>query len=167
MAQWVSSLDLTTHTSLLPIRRGFPPGFVNYKKGALDSQSQVIKFTSCLSLSVVLSGFLHHYKWLPWHSWHNTYKSVHYSAKVWYIIYLQIMSSRQTVRFDWLTDFWCFNANFNNISAISWQPLVVVEEAGENHRPRQATGKLYHLWLRVKCTLFVIYRARREPTPDW
>ena len=30
---------LTTHTSLSPIRRGFAPGFVNYKKGALDSQS--------------------------------------------------------------------------------------------------------------------------------
>ena len=33
MAQWVRSLDLTTHTSLSPIRRGFKPGFVNYKKG--------------------------------------------------------------------------------------------------------------------------------------
>ena len=30
------------------MRRGFAPGFLNYKKGALDSQSQVIKFTSCL-----------------------------------------------------------------------------------------------------------------------
>ena len=30
--QWVRSLDLTTHTSLSPIRRGFAPGFVNYKK---------------------------------------------------------------------------------------------------------------------------------------
>jgi len=30
---------LTTHTSLSPIRRGFAPGFVNYKKGALDSQA--------------------------------------------------------------------------------------------------------------------------------
>jgi len=39
---------LTTHTSLSPIWRGFAPGFVNYKKGALDSQLQVIKFTSCL-----------------------------------------------------------------------------------------------------------------------
>jgi hypothetical protein len=26
----------------------FDPGFVNYKKGALDSQPHVIKFTSCL-----------------------------------------------------------------------------------------------------------------------
>ena len=38
----------------------------------------------------------------------------------------------------WFNDFWCFNATFNNISAISWQPVFVVEEAGvlgENHRP--------------------------------
>ena len=31
-----------------------------------------------------------------------------------------------------------FNATFNNISAISWRPVLVVEEAGvpgENHRP--------------------------------
>jgi hypothetical protein len=26
------------------------PGFVNYKKGVLDSQPQVIKFTSCLPM---------------------------------------------------------------------------------------------------------------------
>ena len=35
-------------------------------------------------------------------------------------------------------DFWCFNATFSNISAISWWPVLVVEEAevpGENHRP--------------------------------
>jgi hypothetical protein len=29
----VPSLDLTAHTSLSPIRRGFAPSFVNYKKG--------------------------------------------------------------------------------------------------------------------------------------
>jgi len=50
VAQWVMSLDLTTHTSLSSIRRGFAPGFVNYKKDALDSQPQVIKFTSCLPM---------------------------------------------------------------------------------------------------------------------
>jgi hypothetical protein len=33
VAQWARSLDLTTHTSLSPIRRRFAPGFVNYKKG--------------------------------------------------------------------------------------------------------------------------------------
>jgi len=43
---------LTTHTSLLPIRREFAPGFVNYKKGCTR-----------LAWSVVLSGyfgFFHH-----------------------------------------------------------------------------------------------------------
>jgi len=49
VAQWVRLLDyLTTRTSLSPIWRGFTTGFVNYKKDALDSQPQVIKFTSCL-----------------------------------------------------------------------------------------------------------------------
>jgi hypothetical protein len=34
--------------------------------------------------------------------------------------------------------FLVFNATFSNISAISWRPILVVEEAGvpgENHRP--------------------------------
>jgi hypothetical protein len=34
----------------LRLRRGFATGFVNYKKGALDSQPQVIKFTSCFPI---------------------------------------------------------------------------------------------------------------------
>jgi len=42
--------------------------------------------------------------------------------------------------FDLFFYFWCFNATFNNISAISCQPVLVVEEAGENYG--QATGKL-------------------------
>ena len=33
VAQWVRSLDLTAHTSLSPIRRGFASGFVNNTKG--------------------------------------------------------------------------------------------------------------------------------------
>jgi hypothetical protein len=34
VAQWFRKLDyLKTHTSLSPIRHGFAPGFVNYKKG--------------------------------------------------------------------------------------------------------------------------------------
>jgi hypothetical protein len=31
----------------------------------------------------------------------------------------------------------------------------------------QATGKLYHMRLRVECTLFVINKAGLEPTPYW
>ena len=40
--------------------------------------------------------------------------------------------------FNILIDFIVLNATFNNISAISWRPVLVVEEArvpGENHRP--------------------------------
>jgi len=54
-----------------------------------------------------------------------------------------------------------FNATFNNISVISWRPVLVVEEAGvpgEDHE--QATGKLYHLRMRVKCTLFCNLQRR-------
>jgi hypothetical protein len=32
VAQWVRSLVLTAHTSISPIRRGFAPSFVNYRK---------------------------------------------------------------------------------------------------------------------------------------
>ena len=35
-------------------------------------------------------------------------------------------------------DFFVLNATFSNISAISWRPVLVMEEAGvhgENHRP--------------------------------
>jgi hypothetical protein len=45
-----------------------------------------------------------------------------------------------------------FNATFSNISAISWRPVLVVEEAGV---PGQATGKLYYLQLRVECTMLI------------
>jgi hypothetical protein len=38
-------------------------------------------------------------------------------------------------------------------------------EYRENHG--QATGKLYHMRLRVECALFVIYKAELEPTPYW
>jgi hypothetical protein len=44
-----------------------------------------------------------------------------------------------------------FNATFNNISAISWRPVLVMERTIDHG---QATGKLYHLRLRVECTLF-------------
>jgi hypothetical protein len=47
---YVVGSNITTHTSISPIRHGFVPGFVNYKKGALDSQPHVIKFTSCLPM---------------------------------------------------------------------------------------------------------------------
>ena len=49
--------------------------------------------------------------------------------------------------------------------------FLVVEEAGvpgeRTTDHGQATGKLYHLLLRVECTLLVIYKAGREHTLYW
>jgi hypothetical protein len=47
--------------------------------------------------------------------------------------------TRQWEQYNLLkVDFWCLNTTFINISAISWRPVLVLEEAGvteENHRP--------------------------------
>ena len=43
-----------------------------------------------------------------------------------------------------------FNATFNNISAISWQEVLLVEETGvseKNANLPQVTDKLYHIML--------------------
>jgi len=56
-----------------------------------------------------------------------------------------------------------FNTTFSNISTISWQPDLVVEEAGVPERFTdygQATGKLYHL--RVECTFFCNLQSRAQ-----
>jgi hypothetical protein len=79
-------------------------------------------------------------------------------SKAWVLFAVARMSRRFKLIF------WCFNATFNNISAISWRPVLAVEEAGvpgENHRP---TCKLYHLRLRVECTLFCNLQSRRVLT---
>ena len=52
-------------------------------------------------------------------------------------IYLLLSLLTSALKVNCRLDFWCFNATFSNISAISWQPVLVVEEAGvpgENHR---------------------------------
>jgi hypothetical protein len=43
-----------------------------------------------------------------------------------------------------------FNATFNNISVISWQSVLLVEEngvPGENHDQSEVTDKLDHIML--------------------
>jgi hypothetical protein len=56
-----------------------------------------------------------------------------------------------------------FNATFSNILAISWRPVLVVEEAEYPVRTIdhvQATGRLYNLRLRVECILFCNLQSR-------
>ena len=59
--------------------------------------------------------------------------------------------------------FLVFNATFSNMSAISWRPVLVMEEAEYPERTTdhgQVTGKLYHLRLRAECTLFCNLQRR-------
>jgi len=64
-----------------------------------------------------------------------------------------------------------FNATFSNISAISWRPVLLVEEAGvpgENHRPWASNWSTLLLAIASRVhPFFVIYKAGREPTPYW
>ena len=62
-------------------------------------------------------------------------------------------------QFTFLMKLWSglmvFNATFNNISVISWQSVLLVEEirvAGENNRPvlSQVNDKLYHIMCSIE-----------------
>ena len=59
-------------------------------------------------------------------------------------------------------DFWCFNATFSNISAISWRPVLVVEEAGV---PREKFYKNLQSRARIHAVLVIgLYELLGNPT---
>jgi hypothetical protein len=47
MAHWLRSLDLTTHTSLSPLRPGFAPGFVNLQQLWMPSGPSISRTREC------------------------------------------------------------------------------------------------------------------------
>jgi hypothetical protein len=62
--------------------------------------------------------------------------------------------------FDLIDSLLVFYPTFSNISAISWRPVLVVEETEYPERTTdhgQATDKLYRLWIWVECTIFVTH----------
>ena len=68
------------------------------------------------------------------------------------------------------TLFCVFNTTFNNISAISWRSVLLVEETGvhgeENHRPVASHCKVYHImlyWVDLAGAGFKIEYS----SPDW
>jgi hypothetical protein len=56
-----------------------------------------------------------------------------------------------------------FQQYFSYIMATSFSG----ERSQRTTDPGQATGKIYHLRWRVECTIFVIYKGGRKPTPYW
>ena len=48
----------------------------------------------------------------------------------WFVSVVNINVIVQIILLFFFLIFWCFNANFSNISAISWRPVLVVEDAG-------------------------------------
>jgi hypothetical protein len=55
-----------------------------------------------------------------------------------------------------------FNATFSNISAISWRPVLVMEEAGENHRPWASNWETILLAAASRVHLFLNLQSRAQ-----
>jgi hypothetical protein len=99
LVQWVRSWDLTAHTSLSPIRHGFAPNFVNYCIFSILCNVFRLLFVRLSFLfCVVCPSSIYSFWLLLW--------------------CLQTVFLKSCIRLIWF-DFWCFNATFSNISAIS------------------------------------------------
>ena len=120
VAQWVRSLDLTSHTSLSPIRRGFAPSFVNYKKGCtrlasdkiymLLAQSQCFSKTDLHAIAEILLKVAL-----------NTKKiEIQIMGEHLMITERSGLYSRENYLFDFSIDI-CFNSHFWN----SWKRLDI------------------------------------------
>ena len=71
------------------------------------------------------------------------------------------------IRFD-LIDFLCFNATFNNITAISWLPVPVFSGGGSWREPPTMGKQLVNfITCKSSAPFFVIYKAGHEPKPYW
>ena len=60
-----------------------------------------------------------------------------------------------------------FNATFSNISAISWRPVLVVEEGGEPPTMGKQLVNFITCGCESSALVFIIYKAGCEPAPYW
>ena len=84
-----------------------------------------------------LSMFIY---WYQCSQWICPYSSLHTD--------INAVNEYMSLFIDWLVYFWCLTP----LSAISWRKKPESPERTTDHG--QATGKLYHLRLRVECTFF-------------
>jgi hypothetical protein len=59
--------------------------------------------------------------------------------------------------------FWCFNATFSNISAISWRPVLLVEEARVPGQPPTIGKQVVHFIIRVYGIKYKIFHEQVLP----
>jgi hypothetical protein len=101
---------------------------------------------------------------------------------------MSIIFSTVLIGLIWLIWFLVFNATFSSISAISWRPVLVVEEdgvPGENHRPwavffcvqwfngrDTSSCQFYWYWCIVyhhflDCIFIIIFGGKSRQTMNW
>ena len=122
--------DLTTHTSLSPIRRGFAPGFVDYKKGC----------TRLAAASDKVYQLLAHGRWFsPGTPASSTTKTGrHDISEILLKVALNTINQIQLNPLNYIANIHMeqsvritiFNATLNNVSVISWGSVLLVEEIG-------------------------------------
>jgi hypothetical protein len=88
---YLDSWCITVKKSRFEIHRGpalVRARFVNYKKCALHSQPQMIKFTSCLPM---VGGSLRvvHQNWSPWYSWSIAESGVKHQTSINHLKYTE------------------------------------------------------------------------------
>ena len=105
---------LTTYSSPSPIRRGFAPGFVNYKKGC----------TRLTATSDKVYKLLAHGRWLsPGTPASSTTKTGRHDIAE--ILLKVALSTKKSINQSF-----SFYATFNNISVMSWMSALLMEETG-------------------------------------
>ena len=91
----------------------------------------------------------------------------YFCLSLWYFQpFFSLCIKGDLIRFD----FWCLTPlstilQLYHSDQFQWWKKPEDQERTTDHG--QAIGKLYHLRLRVKCTLFVIYKHGCEPTLYW
>ena len=128
VVDWTMTREYKTHASGLFLRSDTRGIYVDIHVTMASKPWHVTMASNSKNLKVIQHGerstkFFYKKEW-------KTYPNKYVDSRV--------IPELSLSKCDWLIWFIVFNATLRNISAISWWPVLVVEEAGvpgENHRP--------------------------------